>query len=454
MDQIAMMAPWKKTLPQDGFTDAWLTKETARKNAPRREIGDRRSGLRVRIEPTGAATWVYYERIPQPNGGKPLRKKHALGSWPQVTIEAARERVKLIKGSKGGGFSVQDLHPTSPFAQLIEKFIDGPLADRKQEREAKARGLKGPAEAVIRRLVVPRLGSRPVALIRTPEVAALVERVARGEGTEGVPAPTQANNVLALTSQIFRYAASLGIITTNPADAVVGKHVGARPGKPRERCLSLEEVPLFWKALESNDAPMIRTASLVGRLLLLTGARKSELLKAKWHNVRLTGDEPQWRIPAEDRKTEEPHEIPLSPLAVSLFEELKRDAGDSSFVCATKYGAKTGRLAAQSLAHAFQHLFAPGRDGKPFLELPGGPVVPHDMRRSAKMLAARSDAKADWAEQELWILGHAPPTMVAKHYDIRPDPVRFREIVDAMAKLVLQLTDPSKKVVRLDARRG
>lgn len=465
MDHAEHNAPWKKSLPKEGFTDNWLAKETARRDAPRREVGDRRSGLRVRIEPVaagrerGRASWVYYERLPASDGGKPARKKHGLGTWPQVTIAAARERVDLIKGSRGTGVSLADLHPTSPFKVVVEKYIAGPLAERRLERAAKARGLKaGPAELVIRRLILPKLGDRPIALIGTTEVAGRIEAIARGalgKGRhEGKPAPTQAHAVLALLTGIFRYAASLGLITTNPCDAVIAKNVGARSGKPRPRCLSLEEVPLFWKAVESPNAPMEATAAFAARILLLTGARKSELLKAKWHNVRLTGDEPQWRIPAEDRKNAKEHTIPLSPLAVDLFTKLRWLAGESSFVCASKKGAKTGHLGAAPLANAFLHLFAPGRDGEPYLTLPGGPVVPHDMRRSAKMLAARCDAKADWAEQELWILGHAPPGKVAAHYDIRPDPVRFREIMESMSRLVLQLVNPSKKVVRLDARRA
>ncbi len=459
MDAICSDAAWKRSLPKEGFTDNWLTKETARKGAPRREVGDRRSGLRVRIEPSGRATWVYYERIPSSTGGKPVRKKHAFGVWPQVTITAARERVDLIKRSKGTGASLSDLHPTSPFKVVVEKFISVPLAARKLEFEAKARGLKaGPAELVIRRLILPRLGERATVLISTTEVAALIEAIARGTMRKGKyagsPAPTQAYHVLSLLSSIFRYAASLGLLTTNPCDAVIPKNVGAAMGNTRERCLSLEEVPLFWNAIASPDAPMIETCALVGRILLLTGVRKSELLKAKWRNVHLDGDDPVWHIPAGDRKNAKAHEIPLSKLAVSLFEELKRDANGSEFVCATKRGAKTGRLAAQSFAHAFQGLFALGRDGTPYLKLPGGPVVPHDMRRSAKMLAARCEARADWAEQELWILGHAPPGNVAAHYDIRPDPVRFREIMESMAKLVIVLINPAKEVVRFDARGG
>jgi hypothetical protein len=54
----------------------------------------------------------------------------------------------------------------------------------------------------------------------------------------------------------------------------------------------------------------------------------------------------------------------------------------------------------------------------------------------------------------MWILGHVPPGQVAQHYDIRPDPVRFSEIMESISKLVLQLVNPSKIVIRIDERRG
>jgi integrase len=467
VDTIQNTAPWQRSLPKDGFTDSWLTKETARKDARRREIGDRRSGLRVRIEPSGRATWVYYERIPLPGGEKPIRKKHALGTWPQVTIAAARDRVELIKRCKGGTAAVANLHATSPFADVVEWFIAGALSHRKLEREARDRGAKGQAEQTIRRLILPRLGKRPAALIRTGEIAALVESVARENG------PTQAHKVLALTSQIFRAAASKEVVTSNPCDAVNPRDVGALPGEERPRCLAIsrhapgadangnkievDEMAPFWRALASPDAPMTEVASLVARLLLLTGVRKGELLKAKWHNVHLE-DEPRWYIPAADRKNGKGHEVPLSPLAVSLFKRLKYLAGPYEYVAASWRGVSIYRrarpLGGHTLDHAFQALFAERPGKEPYLTLPGGPVVPHDMRRSAKLLAQRCDAKANWAEQELWILGHAPPGKVAAHYDIPPDPVRFREIMESMSRLVLELVNPSEKVVRLDARRG
>jgi integrase len=450
------IAPWTKTLPKEGFTDSWLTKEAARRDAPRREVGDRRSGLRALLEPSGRVTWVYYERLPTLGDGKPKRKKHRLGVWPHVTIDQARERVALIKRSRGTSVGIGDLHPTSPFRLILEQYISGELATRRDERKAKSRGLQGPAEKVIRRFVMPALGARPTVLIQTKEVAALVESVAKGDGHGRTAAPTQAKNVLSLLNLAFGYAATIGIEVPNPCAPLMGRRsrkLGARPGLQRERCLTLDEVPLFWNALASDDAPMIKTASLVGRLLLLTGARKGELLKAKWKNVQLEGENPTWFIPGEDRKTGKSHTVALSNLAVSLFQELLTEARGSEYVCATTY-SKGRPLAVQSLAHAFKHLFTTKRsNGKPYLELPGGPVVPHDMRRTAKMLAARCDAKADWAEQEMWILGHAPPSKAAAHYDIRPDPVRLRAIMESLSQLVLELVNAKTNNIALDGRR-
>ena len=456
MDTQQDTKPWQNSLPRDGFTDAWLKKETARRDAPRREVGDRGSGLRARIEPSGVVTWVYYERMPGLPGDPVKRKKHRLGTWPQTSIPAARERVALIQKSKGGGSRLSDIHATSPFSEVVERFIEKKLPERKLEREAKEKGLRGPAELVIRRVILPTLGARPTALISTAEVVDVIEAVARGDfgkgRWKGKPAPTQAHNVLTLLSMIFNYAIGRDVIQRNPCDAADPDDT--RPGQTRERCLSIEEIPVFWKAVADDKVPLLPTASLAVRLLLVTGVRKSELLKAKWTNVHLGGDKPWWHIPAADRKNKVAHDVPLSPLAVSLFEGLSREAQGSEWACATKKGAKTGRLAPTSFANTVRRLFTIKVAGEVYLTLPGGPVVPHDMRRSAKLLASRCDAKADWAEQEMMILGHSPPTKVAAHYDIRPDPVRHRKIMESMSALVMRLVaeKDAGNVVRISSK--
>lgn len=66
-----------------------------------------------------------------------------------------------------------------------------------------------------------------------------------------------------------------------------------------------------------SNNPMLQ--HIVG-LLLLTGARKRELLDAKWENVDLARR--SWFIPTT--KTGKPRHVPLSQAAIDIIESLPR----------------------------------------------------------------------------------------------------------------------------------
>lgn len=64
------------------------------------------------------------------------------------------------------------------------------------------------------------------------------------------------------------------------------------------------------------------------RILLATAVRSAELYKAKWEDVHL--EEAQWHIPKS--KTGTAMDIPLPPVVVGWFRELREMAGESAYV--------------------------------------------------------------------------------------------------------------------------
>jgi integrase len=64
------------------------------------------------------------------------------------------------------------------------------------------------------------------------------------------------------------------------------------------------------------------------RLLLLTGARRGELLAAKWTDIDLEAS--IWAKPASTTKQAALHRVPLSAAAVQLLTELQAQAGDDA----------------------------------------------------------------------------------------------------------------------------
>jgi len=107
-------------------------------------------------------------------------------------------------------------------------------------------------------------------------------------------APGNANKALALLGQILDHAITCGHIGTNPA-----RGIAHNPDRKLTRFLSREEIARLHHVLdrhEGGSAYEAQQADIV-RLLLLTGCRKSEIVRLRRDEVK--GD----RLELRDRKT-------------------------------------------------------------------------------------------------------------------------------------------------------
>ena len=125
------------------------------------------------------------------------------------------------------------------------------------------------------------------------------------------------NRMIVLMKFIYNCAIRWDILPpkSNPCDGVEPfEDHGAR-----ERYLTTEEVQRLFDELDTNRNVQV---GQVIRLLLYTGARKREILDARW-------DEIDWNrrllmIPAARSKSKKVHYIPLSDAAVELLQSLPR----------------------------------------------------------------------------------------------------------------------------------
>ena len=94
----------------------------------------------------------------------------------------------------------------------------------------------------------------------------------------------------------------------------------------RERFFSTAELAALTDALAEHDTP----AADCLRLIMLTGARPGEAMRARWAEF----DEPGfWDKPSAHTKQRKRHRVPLSPAAIELIAKLRRKrADDSEFV--------------------------------------------------------------------------------------------------------------------------
>jgi len=128
---------------------------------------------------------------------------------------------------------------------------------------------------LLRLHILPSLGERKLTGITRGDVARLHQSLASMSIT--------ANRALALTSAMFGHAARWGLVPEgiNPC-ARIKKY----PEQSRERFLSELELGQLGGALKAAEAGLSLPAAIAAvRLLVLTGARKSEILNLRWEHV-------------------------------------------------------------------------------------------------------------------------------------------------------------------------
>ncbi|MDE7065183.1 MAG: site-specific integrase, partial [Desulfovibrionaceae bacterium] len=131
-------------------------------------------------------------------------------------------------------------------------------------------------------------------------------------------APATCNRILAVFKAIYALAASYKLLPDGqkPCSGVSAFKVSNK----RERYLSDEEARRLVRELELSP----HREAVVIRLLLLTGARKNEILKARWEDVH--PDRHLLTVPLS--KSGKPRHIALSDEAVKLVRSIPRRAGN------------------------------------------------------------------------------------------------------------------------------
>lgn len=200
-----------------------------------------------------------------------------------------------------------------PAAQKAEKKAIptyDTLADEHYEYVKTYSKNPGNTEAILRVHIRPKWGNRRLDEITTQEIAKWLAEL-RKSGK----APATVEKIRITFNRSFELALRWGTpgVKVNPVRGI------ARPkfSNARDRYLTSAEASRLLKATEASINP--RLTAIVG-LLLLTGARRNELLHARWENVDV--ERKVWFIPTS--KTGKPRHVPLSQPAIDIIEKLPR----------------------------------------------------------------------------------------------------------------------------------
>jgi integrase len=153
------------------------------------------------------------------------------------------------------------------------------------------------------------------AVVRALDALKRRKRAKDADGTRQRKGVAIAGRTAAYGRAAFSWSIKRGMLSDNPFSGlpIMGR-VAAR-----ERVLSDVELGEVWRAAGKMSAPY---GSIV-RLLILTGARKSEVAGMSW--AELSDDLCVWTIPAQRAKNGVPHIVPLSNPARDLLRRLLPD---------------------------------------------------------------------------------------------------------------------------------
>ena len=235
--------------------------------------------------------------------GAGTQRQHKIGNYADITFDQARKAAKRLRSEVvlGGNPAAQKAERKS-----IPTYAS--LADQHLTHARTYQRCPGNTERVLRRHLVPRWGKLRLNEIRTQDVAAWLASKAE----EGL-APATIEKIRVIFGRSFELGRQWSVpgAELNPVRNVPRR----RFNNARERFLSTADADRLLIALGASDNPQLK--SIVG-LLLLTGARKTELLTAQWQHVNL--ERKAWFIPTT--KTGKPRHVPLSQAAVAIIEKL------------------------------------------------------------------------------------------------------------------------------------
>ena len=365
------------------------------------------SGLSVRVYPNDRRAYYFRYRVGAGRAAKIREPK--IGDHGTITADQARSIAKDWAAQvRRGGDPLADrqaLTDNPTMSELFDRYLEDFA-----KRHKKASSLKNDTRMIEKRLR-PALGSTAVNDVTRQKIRALHRKL---EDT-----PYEANRTLALLSKVFSFASN-DLEWISQADHPV-KGIKRFPEKKRKRYLTQIEIARLGEALARADAgeldrPVTPYATAMIRLLILTGARHSEILNLRWDEVNFE----RGCLELSDSKTGE-KEVFLPAAALQVLTEIRQVEGNPFVIVGRKLGTHMVNI----------------KDSWGALRKEAGleDVRLHDLRHSFASVGARAGMSLPILGA---LLGHRETATTARYAHLSDDPRRLaadaigQEIADAL----------------------
>jgi integrase len=275
-------------------------------------------GFGLRVTDAGTKSFIFQFRSRTNEQGRMV-----IGRYPSMTVEQARKvaREHRVAVDQGGNPSRdrQGARTAATLRDLATHYCDvyGP------DRGLKSQTIKD-ARSLLDRFALPKFGLRKVGDLTSGDLRAMHNGARKGAGRY------QANRLRAVLSRMFTLAIQDGSRTDNPC-----RGVEKFPEDQRWDYFSEQQVPVLLRACDLHHD---QHAANAVRLLLFTGARLREVLKAEW--VQFDLDAGLWIKPSHHTKTKILHRLHLAPATVKLLQSMRSEGPSSKLLFPGRDGTK------------------------------------------------------------------------------------------------------------------
>lgn len=261
------------------------------------------TGFVLEVRASGGKT--YYLRYADAAG---RQKQHKIGRVEDVTFAAAKKQAQKLRSSvvMGGdpGAAKAEAKAVPLFSEIADQHMTYARLNLRSHEDV---------ASIFKIHLLPKFGKARVADITRPMVSQFL-----ADKREAGLAPVTVEKIRVIMHRCYELAAQESVpgCDKNPCRGI------KRPQMvfARERFLSADEATRLKAAAASSRNTQLRP---IIELLLQTGARKRELLDAKWAHLDL--ERRLWVIPTS--KTNRPRRVPLSQDALDIIEALPRFPG-------------------------------------------------------------------------------------------------------------------------------
>lgn len=350
---------------------------------------DELKGLSVRVT---AASKRFIVRWTDPATGSKV--KRSIGTWPGVTLAAARAAAQIELGKVAQGRNPAAEIRASR-AQAVEERATAALTFDALIEQWSARHLskrspshRHQAVQVLRRVCAALL-TRPAGSVSRADVrAALAPGLKAGKDTSTV-------RCVAYGRGCYSWAMKNDLVSVNPfRDLPI-----SAANVARERTLDPDEARAVWAAAPALGFPYAPAV----KLLLLTLARRGEISGMRWDE--LSADLGVWTIPSRRSKNGKPHMVALPQAARAVLENVPRIEGRALVFAARETGLSGWAAAKRRLDAEIAKVRVEAAEASGVNPEPMEPWTFHDFRRSGVSYLASVGVAETVADR---LLNHLP----------------------------------------------